>query len=76
LESLVFLSKKDAKWYKRLKDYAKQRPKKEETGNCHQKKCCRHHCTESTEGEQLISGTYQALLRKDMWPWISATYPD
>jgi hypothetical protein len=32
-----FLSKKVAKWYKRLKYCLKQRPKTEETDRCHQK---------------------------------------
>ncbi len=29
-----------------------------------------------TERERLTTGTYQALLRQDMWPWISATCSD
>jgi hypothetical protein len=38
--------------------------------------CRHHHWEEYAEGEGLIAGAYQALLCQDMWPWISATYPD
>jgi hypothetical protein len=38
---------------------------------------CRHrYFTNSAEGERLIASAYQALLRQEMLPWISAIYPD
>jgi hypothetical protein len=43
---------------------------------CHQKRCRCRNCADSAEGNGSLTSAYQALLCQDMWPWISATYPD